>query len=77
MGDLVITPALGVAWMVSEDVIDAQILKRMDGQQIVLRNTLRFLLNPSRGPRGELALVSHSRRRSGSSRSWRALSIES
>ena len=48
-GDLVITPALGVAWMVSEDVIDAQILKRMDGQQIVLRNTLRFLLNPSRG----------------------------
>ena len=76
-GDLVITPALGVAWMVSEDVIDAQILKRMDGQQIVLRNTLRFLLNPSRGPRGELALVSHSRRRSGSSRSWRALSIES
>jgi len=52
MGDLVITPALGVAWMVSEDVIDAQILKRMDGQQIVLRNTLRFLLNPSRGPRG-------------------------
>jgi len=32
MGDLVITPALGVAWMVSEDVIDAQILKRMDGQ---------------------------------------------
>ena len=48
MGDLVITPALGVAWMVSEDVIDAQILKRMDGQQIVLRNTLRFLLNPSR-----------------------------
>src|SRR4029453_6323143 len=49
-GDLVITPALGVAWMVSEDVIDAQILKRMDGQQIVLRNTLRFLLNPSRAP---------------------------
>ena len=45
-----ITLALGVAWMLSEDVIDAQILKRMDGQQIVLRNTLRFLLNPSRGP---------------------------
>jgi len=48
-GDLVITPALGVAWMVSEDVIDAQIPKQMDGQQIVLRNTLRFHLNPSRG----------------------------
>jgi hypothetical protein len=47
-GDLVITPALGVAWMVGEDVIDEQILERMDGQQIVLRNTVRFFLNPSR-----------------------------
>ena len=47
-GDLVITPALGVAWMVGEDVIDEQVLKRMDGQQIVLRNTVRFFLNPSR-----------------------------
>jgi hypothetical protein len=48
-GDLVITPTFGVAWMVSEDMIDAQIPKRMDGQQIVLRNTVRFFLNPSRG----------------------------
>jgi hypothetical protein len=47
-GDLVITPTLGVAWMVTEDVIDARVLKRMDGQQIVLRNTVRFFLNPSR-----------------------------
>ena len=47
--DLVITPTLGVVWMVGEDVIDAKVLKRMDDQQIVLRNTLRFFLNPSRG----------------------------
>ena len=47
--DLVITPTLGVMWMVGEDVIDAKVLKLMDGQQIVLRNTVRFFLNPSRG----------------------------
>ena len=47
--DLVITPVLGTAWMVGEDVIDDRLLKRMDGANTVLRNTLRFLLNPSRG----------------------------
>ena len=47
-GDLVITPVLGVVWMVTEDAIDARVLKRMDGQQIVWRNTERFFLNPSR-----------------------------
>jgi hypothetical protein len=47
-GDLVITPVFGTAWMVAEDLIDEKILKRMDGQQIVWRNTVRFFLNPSR-----------------------------
>ena len=47
-GDLVITPVIGTAWMVGEDLIDEKILKRMDGQQIVFRNTVRFFLNPSR-----------------------------
>jgi hypothetical protein len=47
-GDLVITPVLGTAWMVGEDLIDEKLLKRMDGQQIVFRNTVRFFLNPSR-----------------------------
>jgi len=47
-GDLVITPVIGTAWMVGEDLIDEKILKRMDGQQIVWRNTVRFFLNPSR-----------------------------
>jgi hypothetical protein len=47
--DLVITPTLGTAWMVGEDLIDEQLLTRMDGANTVLRNTLRFLLNPSRG----------------------------
>ena len=47
-GDLVITPVIGTAWMVGEDLIDEKILKRMDGQQIVWRNTVRVFLNPSR-----------------------------
>jgi hypothetical protein len=47
-GDLVITPLVGTAWMVGEDLIDEKILKRMDGQQTVWRNTVRFFLNPSR-----------------------------
>jgi hypothetical protein len=46
--DLVITPVLGTAWMVGEDVIDERILRRMDGANSVLRNTVRFFLNPSR-----------------------------
>ena len=41
--DLVITPVLGTAWMVGEDVIDERILKRMDGANTVLRNTAPVL----------------------------------
>ena len=47
-GDFVVTPALGAVWMLGEDVIDQRLLKRMDGTNVVLRNTLRFFLNPSR-----------------------------
>jgi hypothetical protein len=46
--DLVVTPVLGTAWMVGEDVIDERILRPMDGANPVLRNTVRFFLNPSR-----------------------------
>jgi len=46
--DLVITPTLGAAWMVGEDVIDERLLARMDGANTVLRNTVRFFLNPAR-----------------------------
>jgi hypothetical protein len=46
--DFVITPTLGTAWMVGEDLIDERVLTRWDGQPMVLRNTLRFFLNPSR-----------------------------
>ena len=46
--DLVITPVLGTAWMVGEDLIDARILRQLDGSNPVLRNTLRFVLNPAR-----------------------------
>jgi len=44
--DFVITPVLGTAWMVGEDLIDAKMLGRLDGG--TLRNTLRTVLNPSR-----------------------------
>lgn len=44
--DFVITPALGTAWMVGEDLIDGKMLDRMGAG--ALRNTLRTLLNPSR-----------------------------
>jgi len=47
-GDFVVTPVLGTVWMLGEDVIDQRLLKRMDGTNVVLRNTLRFFLNPSR-----------------------------
>ena len=46
--DLVITPTLGAAWMVGEDVVDERLLTRMDGANTVLRNTVRFFLNPAR-----------------------------
>jgi hypothetical protein len=46
--DLVITPTLGAAWMVGEDVVDERLLSRMDGANTVLRNTVRFFLNPAR-----------------------------
>jgi len=47
--DLVVTPVLGTAWMVGEDLVDERILKPLDGANTVLRNTVRFFLNPSRG----------------------------
>jgi hypothetical protein len=46
--DFVITPTLGTVWMIGEDVIDERVLTRMDSQNMVLRNTVRFFLNPSR-----------------------------
>ena len=46
--DLVITPVLGTAWMVGEDLLDQRILRRLDGTNTVVRNTLRSVLNPAR-----------------------------
>jgi len=46
--DLVITPTVGTAWMVAEDLIDQRLLARMDRKNEVLRNILRSVLNPSR-----------------------------
>jgi hypothetical protein len=47
-GDLVITPTLGTAWMVGEDLLDQRVLARMDAGNAVLRNVVRTVLNPSR-----------------------------
>ena len=47
-GDLLITPALGTAWMVAEDLVDQRVLDGMEGKNVVLRNVLRLMLNPSR-----------------------------
>ena len=76
-GDLVITPALGVAWMVGEDVIDEQIL-RANGRPADRPAQYRAVLPQSLAQRCEslqrqVALVSRSRRRPRSSPSWRAL----
>ena len=46
--DLVITPVLGTAWMVGEDLLDERLLRRLDHSNEVLRNSLRFVLNPAR-----------------------------
>ena len=46
--DFVITPTLGAAWMVSEDLIDHYVLAHMDNGNVVLRNVVRLFLNPSR-----------------------------
>ena len=46
--DLVITPVLGTAWMVGEDLLDQRILRRLDGANTAVRNTLRVVLNPAR-----------------------------
>ena len=47
-GDLVITPTLGTAWMVGEDLLDQRVLARRDAGNAVLRNVVRTVLNPSR-----------------------------
>lgn len=46
--DLVITPVLGTAWMVGEDLVDQKVLARMDTQNVYLKNIVRSFLNPSR-----------------------------
>jgi hypothetical protein len=46
--DLVITPVVGTAWMVGEDLIDRHVLTPMDGMHPWGRNAVRFFLNPSR-----------------------------
>lgn len=46
--DFVITPTLGTAWMIGEDLLDERLLTRIDGANIVLRSAARLFLNPAR-----------------------------
>ncbi|HEX5109733.1 MAG TPA: hypothetical protein VFV95_14880 [Vicinamibacterales bacterium] len=46
--DLVVTPTLGTAWMVGEDLLDQRVLARLDSKNVVLRNAMRTVLNLSR-----------------------------
>ena len=46
--DLVVTPTLGTAWMVGEDLLAQRVLARLDSKNVVLRNAMRTVLNLSR-----------------------------
>lgn len=48
--DIVVTPALGTAWMAGEDLLDHHVIQYLDRRinNCVLRNTIRILLNPTR-----------------------------
>lgn len=48
--DLVVTPTVGTAWLVAEDAIDRFLLRHLESRisNVVLRATVRGLLNPTR-----------------------------
>jgi hypothetical protein len=49
--DLVVTPTLGTAWLIGEDILDRFVVQRLAGRSNggVRGNALRMLLNPMRG----------------------------
>jgi len=49
--DLVVTPTLGTAWLIGEDLLDRFVVQRLEQQSTrpFVRNTARVLLNPMRG----------------------------
>ncbi|HEX8088532.1 MAG TPA: hypothetical protein VF762_06735 [Blastocatellia bacterium] len=47
--DLVVTPTIGTAWVVGEDILSRYVLQRFEkADNRFLRNTLRVILNPMR-----------------------------
>jgi hypothetical protein len=48
--DLVMTPTIGTAWLIAEDMIDRYVIRRFEGRthNLVLWVALRSLLNPAR-----------------------------
>jgi len=49
--DLVVTPTLGTAWLIGEDILDRFVVRRLEVSTFrpLWRNTLRVILNPMRG----------------------------
>ncbi len=46
--DQVITPTLGVSWMLGEDLLDRYVIAKLEGNNRVVKILLRSWLNPSR-----------------------------
>ncbi len=46
--DLVITPTVGTAWLVSEEAIDRYLIRHVETRAFLLKVTLRIFLNPMR-----------------------------
>lgn len=47
--DIVITPTIGTAWIIGEDLLERYVLKKLDqSNKEILRNTLRTVLTPMR-----------------------------
>jgi hypothetical protein len=49
--DLMVTPVLGTAWLIGEDIVDRFIVRKIEGQtkNRVVRLVIRGLLSPGRG----------------------------
>ncbi|MBX3243334.1 MAG: hypothetical protein KF685_02565 [Acidobacteria bacterium] len=46
--DLVITPTVGTAWLISEEAIDRYIIRHVETKSFLMKVTMRMLLNPMR-----------------------------
>lgn len=54
--DLVVTPTVGTAWMVSEEALDRYIVRHLETKNFALKILIRTLLNPMRAVANALRL---------------------